>query len=75
MQKLTRRNFVKNATLASMALGIGSKTAFSAWSKPVGANNDIRLAVVGVRGKGGAHINDLLKIGRNSSWLTGTGFF
>jgi len=62
MGKLTRRSFLKNTTIASVALGIGTKTAISAWSRPLGANDDIRLAIVGVRGKGAAHIKDLLKM-------------
>ncbi len=48
--------------MASVALGIGSKAGLSAWSKPLGSNNDIRMAVVGTRGKGNDHIETLLKI-------------
>ena len=62
MGNVTRRNFLKNTTMASVALGIGTKSAMSSWSRPLGANDDIRLAIVGTRGKGNAHIQDLLKI-------------
>jgi predicted dehydrogenase len=62
MSNISRRSFVKNTTLASLAVGIGAKSAISAWSKPLGANDDIRLAIVGVRGKGNAHIKDILKM-------------
>jgi predicted dehydrogenase len=62
MKKLNRRNFIKQSTMATLALGLGSKTGLPAGTKPVGAHDDIRLAVVGVRGKGNAHLEDLVKM-------------
>jgi predicted dehydrogenase len=62
MHKLNRRNFLKQTTLATVALGLGSRRALPATLKPRGANDDVRLAVVGVRGKGNAHLEDLVKM-------------
>ncbi len=56
MNKLTRRKFIKGSAVA----GIG--TSLPLWSKVIGANNDIRVAVVGFRGKGKNHIKDLRKM-------------
>ncbi|MBN2133190.1 MAG: Gfo/Idh/MocA family oxidoreductase, partial [Sedimentisphaerales bacterium] len=51
MSKLSRRDFVKS----SMALGAGLALAGPA-SRVLGANDDIRVAVVGVGGQGGGHM-------------------
>lgn len=48
MSSLTRRDFIRN----SMAVGAGLALA-TPFSRARGANNDIRLAVIGVGGKGG----------------------
>ena len=49
---LTRRSFIKRSTAIGAALGAGLGTT----ARVLGANNDIRVAVVGFRGKGRQHI-------------------
>jgi len=51
MSKLTRRDFIKS----SMAAGAATVLA-APYSRARGANDDIRLAVVGVGGQGGNHM-------------------
>lgn len=51
MSSVTRRSFIKS----SMAVGAGLALAGPA-SHALGANNDIRVAVVGVGGQGGGHM-------------------
>ena len=51
MSKLSRRDFMKS----SMAVGAGLAMAGPA-SRVLGANDDIRVAVVGVGGQGGGHM-------------------
>ena len=55
---LTRRAFLRNTAIA------GTTTAFSArsWSQVAGANADIRVAVVGLNGRGKNHLSSLSKI-------------
>jgi predicted dehydrogenase len=50
MMPINRRKFVKNSLLAGAALSLGQ-------SKILGANNDIRLGMAGLRSKGADHIN------------------
>ena len=52
MNSISRRNFLKQSslTLASVALSARS------WSQVTGANNDIRVAVIGLNGRGEAHM-------------------
>jgi predicted dehydrogenase len=52
MTQITRRQFVKG----SVAAGLGMAFA-TPMSRVLGANDDIRLAVVGINGRGGAHIS------------------
>jgi hypothetical protein len=47
MDKLSRRDFIKSSMIAGASLAVATP-----FSKVRGANNDIRLAVVGVGGKG-----------------------
>ena len=51
MKHITRRDFIKR----SMATGVGLTLA-SPFSRVRGANDDIRVAVVGINGRGGSHI-------------------
>jgi len=53
MQRITRRDFVKG----SVAAGLGMTLAGPA-SRVRGANDDIRVAVVGINGRGGSHIKE-----------------
>lgn len=57
MSKLTRREFIKS----SMAAGAAMTLALP-YSKVRGANNDIRVAIVGVGGRGSGHCRDFSKI-------------
>lgn len=56
MSEVTRRDFVKGAAAisAGAAVGIGAlKNSTAAWA---GANEKLRVAVLGVRGRGGSHL-------------------
>ena len=55
---LSRRRFLRDTAL------IGAATALSArsWGQVPGANGDIRVAVVGLNGRGRSHLTSLLKI-------------
>lgn len=57
MQRMTRRSFMQR----SMAAGAGLAMA-APFSKVRGANDEIRVAVVGVHGRGGSHIKEFQKI-------------
>ena len=58
MNDCTRRTFVKTslAAVGSVALASG------AWPRIRGANDDVRIAIVGVRKKGKEHIQDFRKL-------------
>ncbi len=58
MSKITRRDFVKRTALAAAA----STMATSTWANPVGANDDIRVGVIGIHGQGKGHIKRFKKI-------------
>lgn len=55
---LTRRAFLRNTAL------IGAATALSArsWGQVAGANSDIRVAVVGLNGRGKSHLKSLSEV-------------
>jgi predicted dehydrogenase len=55
MSRITRRQFLAGSAALTAA-------AFLPTSRVLGANNDIRVAVVGVGGRGGNHINEVGKI-------------
>ncbi len=63
MKPLTRRRFLRHSTLAA-GLTVAAATRFpgSALANPVGANGAIRLGVIGLNGKGAAHLKQLLKL-------------
>lgn len=65
MSKLNRRNFLKTSLLGVSALAmpswINDLHAQAPTDNPVGANDDIRVAVIGLRSRGNDHINDLLR--------------
>jgi predicted dehydrogenase len=54
----SRRSFLKSAAVASAALGFPAVS----WNRVMGANDALRVAVVGFKGRGGDHINGFLKI-------------
>jgi predicted dehydrogenase len=51
MKRFTRRDFMKSSLVAGAGL-----TLASPFSRVRGANDDIRVAVVGINGRGGSHI-------------------
>jgi len=55
MKGITRRTFIKGSMAAGAALALP-------FSRALGANNDIRVAVVGFRGQGSGHIKRFLEI-------------
>jgi predicted dehydrogenase len=57
MNHLTRRTFLKQTAL----LGAAALTARS-WGQVVGANSDVRVAVVGLNGRGKNHLSSLAKV-------------
>ena len=57
MSKLTRRDFIRS----SMAVGAGLAMASPA-SRALGANDDIRLGIIGVGSQGGGHMGYFSKI-------------
>jgi predicted dehydrogenase len=57
MRHITRREFMKG----SIATGVGLTLA-SPFSRVRGANDDIRVAVVGIHGRGGSHISAFHKM-------------
>jgi predicted dehydrogenase len=56
MSRLTRRDFIRNMTAAAACVGLGSAPRVR------GANDDIRLAIVGLRKKGKEHLDIFPKV-------------
>jgi len=56
MSRFTRRQFVQGSVAAGAALGVG----FTPWRRALGANEELRVAVVGFRGRGKSHIGGAL---------------
>ena len=52
-----RRTFLKSCAVAGTAVAMPARL----WSQVEGANNDIRIAVVGFNGQGGSHISSFSK--------------
>lgn len=55
MKKLNRRSFIKQSAFTAAATG--AYASMSTWAQVDGANNDIRIAIVGLRGKGDQHLS------------------
>jgi predicted dehydrogenase len=53
MMRITRRNFLKTSLLTTAGLSLPAR----AWAAVPGANDTIRVAVVGFGGRGGSHIS------------------
>ena len=49
-----RRRFLQTSLAGALSM--------PAWAAPRGANGDVRVAVIGFRGRGGGHIKELLKV-------------
>ena len=62
MSGLTRRDFIRSLTAAAACAGFGSAVRARASSKILGANDDIRIAIVGLRKKGKEHIDIFGKV-------------
>ena len=62
MSPLSRRTFLKTSALA--AGGYAASTALPArsWSQVLGSNTDLRVAVIGLNGRGQNHISSLARI-------------
>jgi len=56
IQTSSRRQFIGSA------IGAAGLTALPTWAKPIGANEDVRVAVIGFNARGQGHISSLLKI-------------
>src|SRR5262249_20722699 len=66
IMNLTRRDFVEQALMAATAAlatgtGIQAMAAEDPPRQPVGPNDKIRVAVIGVNGQGGAHVGEWLR--------------
>ena len=57
-----RRRFLKSTAYAGISMAVAGRHA-------LGANNDIRMAVIGVGGKGGGHLQAFSKINPDSEEL------
>ena len=60
MDHCTRRTLVKTSLAAAGGMALASR----AWSQVRGANDDIRIGIVGVRKKGKEHIQDFRRLSR-----------
>lgn len=56
-QPHTRRDFLRGITYAGAALSLSARS----YSAALGANSDIRVAVVGINGRGKEHISEILQ--------------
>ncbi|MDX1952473.1 MAG: Gfo/Idh/MocA family oxidoreductase [Verrucomicrobiota bacterium] len=55
---MNRRNFLRSSAFAAGALSFSARS----WSQVTGANDDIRVAVIGFNGQGKSHIEGFRKI-------------
>ncbi len=58
MNTLSRRAFLKTSLITSAGLSLPARL----WAQVPGANNDIRVAVVGFGGRGGSHISEFSRM-------------
>lgn len=58
MNSMTRRHFIQGSLLTAASLSLPARS----WAQVNGANNDIRLAVVGFHGRGKNHIDGFRKL-------------
>src|SRR6186713_1045314 len=57
MNPFTRRTFLRNSALATAGAALSARS----WGQVAGANGDIRVAVIGLNGRGKSHISSLLR--------------
>jgi predicted dehydrogenase len=55
---ISRRNFLKSSLVTAAACSLAPRS----WAQVAGANDDIRVAVVGINGRGSGHINEFRKM-------------
>ncbi|MGZ4965224.1 MAG: Gfo/Idh/MocA family oxidoreductase, partial [Limisphaerales bacterium] len=60
--KLTRRSFLQKTALATGAITLGGCATHRPNHRVIGANSDIRVAVVGFHGRGSDHIAGLRNV-------------
>ena len=58
MKLLDRRAFLKTSTLVVAGVALSARS----WGEVVGANGDVRVAVVGLNGRGKNHLSSLAKL-------------
>ena len=58
---ITRRKFIKKGSAGLAGAAILSSSALS-YGRILGANDTIQMAVIGIRGRGGSHINNFAKM-------------
>src|SRR4051812_8791349 len=58
MTTLTRRTFLKSSALAGAGVALSARS----WGQVAGANGDIRVAVIGLKGRGKSHLGSLARI-------------
>jgi predicted dehydrogenase len=58
LPQLSRRNFLRNTALVTAATALSARS----WAQVGGANSDVRVAVVGLNGRGRNHLSSLAKI-------------
>ncbi len=58
MQSLNRRSFLKTSALVTAGAALSARS----WAQVAGANGDIRVAVVGLNGRGKSHLGSLARI-------------
>jgi predicted dehydrogenase len=60
-KKYSRRDFIKNASLAGVAIPVGlSSLSAASYNRIPGANDRVNFAVIGIRSRGSNHIDSLL---------------
>jgi predicted dehydrogenase len=55
---LSRRSFIKTSAAAAASLALSARS----WSQVAGANGDVRVAVIGLNGRGKDHLRTLSKV-------------
>jgi predicted dehydrogenase len=58
VKQITRRHFIRTSAIAAAGLTLSARS----WGRVIGANGDVRVAVVGLNGRGQAHLESLAKI-------------
>src|SRR5688572_4589735 len=62
MKDWTRKEFLKASLVGGSAAMLASSRVFGATAPTGSANGDVRIAIVGVNGKGNSHIRDFQKV-------------